>query len=209
MVNDLPKDNARTCVYPAFREVLFTARTVRNWTWCEVFPDTIVGFTPNGSQFSLALHWYLSLYTRNHVVKVPFPGVEAGWTSKFTPTSARTVADFSIYVSLHPAECSGGQVFNIADRETPSTFQELSPRLAWWALVYDSDSGLMPGDYISENQSISSRYVGAGEVMDGVGTWSTFDRRFSLKKLGFVEDVDPTKAWIEEFLRFREAGLIS
>ncbi|KAF9256063.1 hypothetical protein L218DRAFT_911688 [Marasmius fiardii PR-910] len=250
MVNNLPEDYALTCVYPVFREILSTTSTGRGWTWCEVCPDAIVGFTPNGSQFSLALHWaqYLSLYAYNHgigphtvasgsdsapVVQVPFPGIKAAWTSKFTPVSAKTIARFSIYASLHPTEC-GGQLFNIADRETPSTFEEVWLRSAsWFGLVgvgpgdveaapeSDSDLDLMPGDYISKHQSVFNRYgldkaltsgVGVGKKqLDSVGTWLTFDRHLSLKKLresGFVEDVDPTEAWIETFQKLREAGLI-
>jgi hypothetical protein len=58
-----------------------------------------IGFTPNGSQFSLALYWaqYLSLYAYNHgigpgadnkekkTIEVPFSGNEAGANSLFMP----------------------------------------------------------------------------------------------------------------------------
>jgi hypothetical protein len=41
------------------------------WTWCELVPDAIIGFTPNGSGFSLAGHWavYLCAYKLVHGVK--------------------------------------------------------------------------------------------------------------------------------------------
>ncbi|KAI0967546.1 hypothetical protein F4678DRAFT_445955 [Xylaria arbuscula] len=150
MVDTLPHDYAKTVVYPAYRELLTAASHGKKWTWCEVCPDTIVGFTPNGSQFSLALHWaqYLSLYAHNHgvestpqqagtsAVKVPFPGNAAGANALFSPVSATTLAQFMIYASLHPDICGGGQLFNVADNEVPCTYGELWPRLSkWFGLV--------------------------------------------------------------------------
>ncbi|KAJ2996793.1 hypothetical protein NUW58_g854 [Xylaria curta] len=150
MVNKLPSDYAKTVVYPANRELLRTASEGKGWTWCEVCPDAIIGFTPNGSQFSLAFHWaqYLSLYAYNHgvgpsvqqvgmaAVKVPFPGNAAGANSLFSPASAAKIARFIIYASLHADKCGEGQLFNIADHEVPCTYGELWPRLAnWFGLV--------------------------------------------------------------------------
>ncbi|CAI7597740.1 unnamed protein product [Penicillium pancosmium] len=146
MVSNLPPDYAATVVYPAYRELLDEASKGKSWTWCEVCPDAIIGFTPNGSQFSLALHWaqYLSLYAFNHgkgpnapsaqdaIVKVPFPGNAAGANSLFTPASSQTIARFLVYASLNPATCGQGNLFNIADHQKPCTYGELWPKLAEW-----------------------------------------------------------------------------
>ncbi|KAL7915572.1 hypothetical protein GGI35DRAFT_437180 [Trichoderma velutinum] len=145
LVDSLPADYAQTCVYPRYRTLLDRESKGKKWTWCEVCPDAIVGFTPNGSQFSLALHWaqYLSLFAYNHGVgphtsgnqkslKVPFPGNVAGATSLFTPVASQTIARFMIYASLHPDTCGGGQLFNIGDSETPCKYGELWPQLAKW-----------------------------------------------------------------------------
>ena len=109
-----------------------------------------IGFTPNGSQFSLALHWaqYLSLYAYNHgigpcttdaqpsAVEVPFPGNAAGASSLFSPASSSIIARFMIYASLHPETCGDGRLFNIADNETPSTYGDIWAHLAkWFGLV--------------------------------------------------------------------------
>lgn len=105
-----------------------------------------IGFTPNGSQFSLALHWaqWLSLYAYNYgvgpgaandedqLVEVQFPGNGVALNALFSPVSSKTIARFMIYASLHPNICGGGKLFNIADSETPSTFRELWPKLAAW-----------------------------------------------------------------------------
>jgi hypothetical protein len=128
-----------------------------------------IGFTPNGSQFSLALHWaqYLSLYALNHgvgpnetskpmTVEVPFPGNPASANALFTPVSSKTIARFMIYASLHPETCGGGRLFNIADNEAPCTFGELWPQLAeWFGLV-----GVGP----IENLNTQDRALKVGEL---------------------------------------------
>ncbi|KAI1145491.1 hypothetical protein F4825DRAFT_443711 [Nemania diffusa] len=207
MVNNLPPDYAKTVVYPAYRELLSTASEGRKWTWCEVCPDAIIGFTPNGSQFSLALHWaqYLSLYAhKNGVgqsskqdgtapVEVPFPGNTAGAKSLFSPVSATKVARFMIYASLHPDVCGSGQLFNIADHETPCTYGEIWPRLAnWFGLVGvgppedsqaqinslkvgelpKSDRHLTPGEYIVKHRDVFTQCGHTKAVDGGVGAGS-------------------------------------
>ncbi|KAJ5179198.1 hypothetical protein N7492_002408 [Penicillium capsulatum] len=146
LVNTLPADYSKTVVYPAHRELLNDASKGKSWTWCEVCPDAVIGFTPNGSQFSLALHWaqYLSLYAHNHgipanaqgtgsaPVSVPFPGNYAGATSLFSPVSSKTLARFMIYASLHPEKCGGGRLFNVADNNDPCTYGALWRQLAKW-----------------------------------------------------------------------------
>lgn len=164
-MDNLPADYAKTVAYPAYRELLGELSKGKKWTWCEVCPDAIVsipsalraqltwrkvGFTPNGSQFSLALHWaqYLSLYAYNNgvgphtheskeiPVEIPFPGNFASANSLFSPVSSLTIARFMIYASLHPETCGGGRLFNIADNETPCKYGELWPQLAeWFGLV--------------------------------------------------------------------------
>ncbi|KAK4124687.1 hypothetical protein N657DRAFT_633714 [Parathielavia appendiculata] len=169
MVNNLPPSYAKTVVYPAYRELLNAASKGKKWTWCEVCPDAIIGFTPNGSQFSLALHWaqYLSLYAVNHgvgpnqaskatTVEVPFPGNPASANALFTPVSSKTIARFMIYASLHPETCGGGRLFNIADNEAPCTLGEIWPQLAkWFGLV-----GLGP----AENMQDQDRALNVSEL---------------------------------------------
>ncbi|KAI3324465.1 hypothetical protein HD806DRAFT_492679 [Xylariaceae sp. AK1471] len=174
MVDTLPPDYAQRVVYPAYRDLLSAASKGEKWTWCEVCPDAIVGFTPNGSQFSLALHWaqYLSLYAHNHgigpsvqqmgaaKVEVPFPGNVAGANSLFSPVSATKIARFMVYASLHPDVCGGGQLFNIADHEVPCTYGELWPHLAnWFGLV-----GAGP----SEDSRARINELRAGELPEGI-----------------------------------------
>ncbi|KAK8052337.1 hypothetical protein PG993_003722 [Apiospora rasikravindrae] len=195
MMNNLPADYAKTVVYPQFRKVLADACKGKSWTWCEICPDAIIGFTPNGSQFSLALHWaqYLSLYAYNHgigprtqrgqgtdkeeatTVAVPFPGVSAGYESLCSPVSARTIARLAIYAGQNPERCGDGRLFNIGDADAPTKMHDLWPRLAaWFGLVgtgpeHRSDAELLPSEYVERYQGVFGEHGLDKAVKGGVG----------------------------------------
>ncbi|KAK8128949.1 hypothetical protein PG984_010057 [Apiospora sp. TS-2023a] len=194
MVNNLPADYEKTVAYPQFRKVLADACRGKSWTWCEICPDAIIGFTPNGSQFSLALHWaqYLSLYAYNHgigprakdgpstdgvsaAVEVPFPGVSAGYNSLCSPASASTIAQLAIYAGQNPERCGDGRLFNIADSDTSSKMGDLWPHLAaWFGLVGigpegRSDTDLLPSEYVERHQGVFGEHGLDKAVKGGVG----------------------------------------
>jgi hypothetical protein len=136
-----------------------------------------IGFTPNGSQFSLALHWaqYLSLYAYNNgkgpnvqsaedgIVKVPFPGNTAGASALFTPASSQTIARFMLYASLNPEKCGQGNLFNIADHQEPCTYGQLWPKLAEWF-------GLEGVGFADESESNSPNTLKVGELPDSTAS---------------------------------------
>lgn len=232
MADNLPKDYAETVAYPWFRKILNEASEGKNWTWSEVCPDAVVGFTPNGSGWSLALHWaqYLSLYAHNHKgadgpVEVPFPGKDGGYNSLFTPVASRTLGRIAVHASLNPETC-GGKVINMTDREKATTFREIWPSLAeWFGMKGVGPSGveeaLKPGQYVERHKHIFKALgfpkavvagVGAGSSqLDSVGYWLSFDRQLSvdrLRSIGFTEERDPVEGWLEAFEKFRKAGII-
>ncbi|OHF00630.1 hypothetical protein CORC01_03947 [Colletotrichum orchidophilum] len=235
MADNLPEDYAKTVAYPWWRKMLAEASKGKPWTWSEVCPDAVIGFTPNGSGFSLALHWaqYLSLYAFNHAVdgrskadiEVPFPGTREGYNSLSTPVSSRKLGRIAIHASLHGDEC-GGKVINMADREQPTKCSDLWPVLAsWFGLVgvgpKENDRAEKPGEYVRIHKHIFEEQgrsraavagVGGGSVqLDSVGYWLSFDRQLSLQRLrsvGFTEERDPIEGWLEAFEKFREAGII-
>lgn len=236
MADTLPPDYEATVAYPHFRRILTEASDGgKRWSWTEVCPDAVVGFTPNGSAFSLALHWaqYLSLYAAKHRgekgVKVPFPGVEAAYRAKFTPVSTKILGRISVHAALDPAKC-GGKILNTADRARPTTWEELWPKIvAWFGMIGvaptgssgTGDEGVMPGAYVDKHKHLFKEAgldkavscgVGDGhEQLDSVGTWLAFDRQLSLDRLrsvGFEEEVDPAAGWLDSFERFRRAGII-
>lgn len=238
MADNLPEDYAQTVAYPWFRQILTEASKGRQWSWSEVCPDVVVGFSPNGSAFSLALHWaqYLSLYAYNHgirrstgtvteKVEVPFPGNEAAYDALFTPVSSSMLGRISIHAALNPQKC-GSKVVNMLDHDHPTRFRDLWPALAdWFGLVGVGPSGdsteLKPSEYIAKYQHLFEKDgaskgtrcgVGAGSAqLDSVGWWLTFDRQLSparLREVGFGEQRDPREGWLDAFQRLRDAEII-
>lgn len=197
--------------YYAFHKFLAELSKGKKWTWCDVRPDAIVGFVPNGSAFNLTAHWanYLSVYA--HVegrgAKVPYPGSENGFKSLYNEASSDIIAKFSIWAALH-AEKTRGQIFNIADQAKPSSMVERWPALAAYFGLEgvgpsDDPSVLKPGEYVAkhrevlEKNGIKGNPVFKGHFLDTYGWYLSFDRQMSLDKarsVGFTEEIDPNSS---------------
>ncbi|KAJ6473122.1 hypothetical protein C8R45DRAFT_1012304 [Mycena sanguinolenta] len=216
-----------TNFYDAFEDILAERSKGKNWTWCQVRPDAIVGFSPNGSTYSLPAHWatYLSLYRaiEGEGASIPYPGTEASYDTKFTDASSEMIAKFAIWASLHPDKAGGGQLFNIADRAEPSTMRERWPALAaFFGLVGVGPPApgaivLKPGEYALKHQDVlkakcrNPNEVFGAAFLDGYGYHFTADRQLSLEKIravGFTEELDPLESWFRAFRRFKEAGMV-
>lgn len=232
MADELPDNYAKTVAYPWFRKILTEASKERSWTWTEICPDAVIGFTPRGSAFSLALHWaqFLSLYAFNHRgaqerPQVAFPGTEATYNALFTPVSEATLGRILIYAALHQDKC-GEKVLNALDNDCPSRFSEIWPAIAdWFGLEgvgpREDNTAMNPGDYVAmfQHQFADNKLpgavqygVGAGRgQLDSVGSWLEFDRQLSpdrLRASGFTEQKDPVKGWLCAFEQFQKAGLV-
>ncbi|KAL8782221.1 MAG: hypothetical protein Q9213_005587 [Squamulea squamosa] len=224
----LPDEYQATLNYPFMRTVLEEASAGKQWTWCDVRPDAVVGFVPNGSAFNLTAHWatYLSLYRliEGPNAKIPFPGSPAGYTSLYNEASADIIAKLAIWASLHPIEAGGGQIFNIADQAKPESMQTRWPKLAAYfglegvAPVEESGEKMMaPSEYIrkhhaeAEEMEVKGSEVFKGEFLDSYGYYLDFDRQLNLEKVrkaGFGEELDPNESWFKAFGRFKRAGMI-
>ncbi|KAJ7661383.1 hypothetical protein DFH06DRAFT_1281487 [Mycena polygramma] len=216
-----------TNFYYAFEDILTEHSKGKNWTWCEVRPDAIVGFSPNGSTYSLPAHWatYLSLYRiiEGEGASVPYPGSEMGYNSKFNDASSEIIAKLAIWASLHPEKCGDGQLFNIADQVKASTMRERWPAFAaFFGLVGVGPPApgadiLKPGEYALKHQDVlkasckKPNDVWGAAFLDHYGYNLTFDRQLTLEKIreaGFVEEIDPVASWIKAFERFKRAGMV-
>ncbi|KAF4467194.1 sirq [Fusarium albosuccineum] len=238
MADDLPADYAKTVAYPWFREILTEASKGGDWTWTEVCPDVVVGFSPIGSNFSLALHWaqYLSLYAHNHgigntvdedkkKVEIPFPGNNTAYHARFTGVSSHILGRIAIHAALNPSSC-GSKIVNMLDSTEPSTFAQLWPSIASYfglsgVAPVEDGKAQPPSEYIDTHRHLFEENgkpdaikagVGAGsKQLDSVGWWLTFDRQLSaerLRQVGFAEEREPIEGWIEAFRKFRAAGII-
>ncbi|KAF2646054.1 hypothetical protein P280DRAFT_414972 [Massarina eburnea CBS 473.64] len=228
MADSLPDDYAKTVSYPHYRAMLAHESAGSDWKWTELCPDAIIGFTPNGSGYSLAGHWAVYLYTYKLVygegAEVPFPGVMKGYDSRFTETSSTTLARVAIYAALHPSVFHG-RIFNVADSSKAGSMRERWPQVARWFGL----KGVPPRDTASATDQKPSQFIKEHEgklkqagvkgvdiwnsgQLDSVGYWLTFDRWFSLERLretGFTEESAPKEGWLEAFEMFRKGGMIA
>ncbi|KAI4086546.1 MAG: hypothetical protein LQ344_007449 [Seirophora lacunosa] len=234
----LPHHHQTSIIYPALRAVLETASAGRQWSWCDIRPDAVIGFVPNGSSFNLAAHWatYLSLYAlvNGKGARVPFPGTRKAYMALYNEASAATVGRCAVWAALHPHRTRGGQVFNIADRAQPGSMSERWPALtAYFGLqgvapaaddeeneaeAEKEEAVLKPSEYIKKHghhlpaAKGSSSAVFQGDFLDGYGYHLDFDRQLSLDKLrraGFGEEVHPDEGWVRAFETLKAAGMIA
>lgn len=229
LADQLPEDYKKTVSYPHYRALLTAESKGERWTWCELCPDAIIGFTPNGSGYSLAGHWAVYLYAYKLVhgdgAEIPFPGTLAGYDSKYTETSASTLARVAIHASLRPGEFRE-TIFNVADSTVPSTMRERWPQItSWFGLkgvsplgsASASASDLKPSDFIKEHQErlrqsgVKSINIWNPGQLDNYGYWLTFDRHLNLERLrgvGFKDERKPEDGWWEAFEMFKKAKMI-
>ncbi|KAF2647313.1 hypothetical protein K491DRAFT_772528 [Lophiostoma macrostomum CBS 122681] len=216
LADRLPLDYAKTVSYSHYRAMLTEECARASWSWCKLCPDAIIGFTPNGSGYSLAGHWSVYLYAYRLVhgegAEVPYPGVQAGYDCLYSETSATTLARFK------------GKMFNVADSETPSSMRKRWPQIArWFGLVGTAPSSSAhvndpkPSDFIQahrerlEEEGAKGVAIWNAGQLDSYGYWLTFDRQLSLRRLrdaGFDEERRPEDGWWEAFEMFKKAGMI-
>ncbi|KAL8833218.1 MAG: hypothetical protein Q9170_004413 [Blastenia crenularia] len=229
-MSPLPEPFQSTLNYPALRSVLQNASNSKLWTWCDIRPDAVIGFVPNGSAFNLTAHWatYLSLYAlvEGKGAKIPFPGTLKAYNSLYNEASAEIIAKCAIWATLHPEQTRDGQIFNIADQAKPESMKERWPALAGYfglegTAPAEDDEGqkmLKPSGYITKHQGalkeagVKSSPVFKGEFLDSYGYYLDFDRQLSLEKVrkaGFREELNPNRSWFKAFDRFKRAGMIA
>ncbi|KAF2116832.1 hypothetical protein BDV96DRAFT_572944 [Lophiotrema nucula] len=227
MADNLPEDYAKTVSYPHYRSLLTSENEGADWKWCELCPDAIIGFTPNGSGFSLAGHWAVYLYAYKLVhgegSEVPYPGTVHGYDALYTETSSSNLARVAVYASLHP-EKFHEKIFNVADNSRPGSMRERWPQIANWfglkgGAPPDSASAgdPKPSDFVRRYQDrLEAANVKAVDIwnsaqLDSYGYWLTFDRHLDLTRLrgtGFDKESDPKTGWWQAFDMFKEAGMI-
>ncbi|KAL6907298.1 hypothetical protein GGI43DRAFT_431350 [Trichoderma evansii] len=197
----------------------------KNWTFADIRPDAIIGFVPNHNSMNLAqpLGLYLSLWkSLSPSIEAPFPGTEKAWTHLHTDISSTQLAQFHIYVSLHP-EKTAGKAFNIADVDAGTTWQDTWPRIAaYFGLkgVGPAAKGELSGQQWVESQKEKwdtwekekglKPKVLENTVWDFmttvIGFYSERDRNFDLteaRKIGFTEKPDHIKSYHDVFDQMR------
>ncbi|EJD42574.1 hypothetical protein AURDEDRAFT_115013 [Auricularia subglabra TFB-10046 SS5] len=214
-MDPLPEPYRSQVFYFAFQELLRKASSGKSWTWAELRPDAIIGFTPHGSTYNLTAHWaaYLSAYARveGRGASVAFPGTVACYDAQSNDASAAILARTAIWASLHPGR-TGGETYNVADSAAPMTMRTRWPALAaYFGLVGapPDPAATRPGAYVKMHAGRAENWK--GEFLDTVGDYLSSNRQLSLDKLrsaGFDEERDPIKSWHMAFDRFSAASII-
>ena len=231
----LPEPHASQIFYYAQVDHLANVSKGKNWKYCEIMPDMIVGFVPNNNIYCLAqtLSTYLSLYAavEGKGAECAFPGTEKSWVIKSNDSSQDLVAKFSIYASLHP-ETTHGERYNAADNSVPSSWSKKWPIICEYFGLKGTPpprggSGPQPGKYIEDHlaewkkleqeKGLQTGRVGNERSFGGfqyfIMTMFDFDRDLDMSKCHKAwgdkkEETDVKGAWWKAFDRFRKAKII-
>ena len=228
----IPEPYASNIFYYPQYDLLKAASEGKAWSFCEVRPDLIIGFTPhgNGIGFAQTLGLFLSMYAsvRGRGSTVTFPGNQAVWKALHSDSSQDVVAKFHIHASTAAGLEKGG-VFNIADEDS-ITWERL------WPDVYDyfGLKGVGPAAEGDADQKLGLDWVmsmkpewpswvernglkggaletASWDVMVMVFRFGFFDRQYDLsaaKGTGFVNDSKTIEGYRAAFDRMKVAKMI-
>lgn len=230
----IPEPYASQMFYYNQIDLLRSLSQGKQWTFCDVIPDIVVGFVPNNNVYCMAqwLALYLTLYREMHGkgATVIFPGTMKSWTIKSNDTSQDVLAKFAIYASLHP-EISGGASFNIASAAQPSSWSRKWPIICDYfdlkGVAPTEGPGPDPAAFLIDNRDkwleVEQKYnlqpgrVGNDRSFGGyphfIMSMFDFDRHMDLSKTCRVwgsasKELDDMETWYIAFDRFRDAGII-
>jgi hypothetical protein len=207
----------------------------KSWKYCEVIPDTIIGFVPNNNIYCLAqtLATYLALYVEieGKGAECAFPGTEKSYVALSNFSSQDLVARFSIYASLHP-EVTHGERYNTADNSVADNWEKRWPVICEYFGLKGTPpsaggSGPQPGKYLEDHlaqwkelektKGLQTGRVGNERSFGGfqyfIMTMFNFDRPLDMSKElaawgDMAEETDAKGAWWKAFDRFRKAKII-
>ncbi|KAJ4398046.1 hypothetical protein N0V91_010511 [Didymella pomorum] len=225
----IPEPYASKIFYYSQYDTLADLSRNKKWTFTEVRPDGIIGFTPisNAMNLSQGIALYLAIYREVHGqgAKVKWPGTEKSWKCKHSDTSQGILARMEIYAATHIDQCGDGGVFNIADGKT----------VAWehvWPKLCD-DFGLISEGPASEPESIEqfvkthisvwksmAEKYGLKEDAVEEQNWPfvhfmlvqfDFDRQYDLsrsRQVGFNDEIDTVQGYVKAWEKMRRAKIL-
>ncbi|KAM5387026.1 hypothetical protein ACJZ2D_000319 [Fusarium nematophilum] len=198
----------------------------KSWTFTEIRPDGIVGFTPvkNPMNMSQGIGIYLTLFREVYGTgaTVPFPGREHGYHATHSDTFQDILAKMEIYAAIHSDKCGNGRAFNIADGETV-TWAHVWPHLcAHFHLVGKGPvkDSIPMEQFVREHRdkwvALAKKHGVEEGLVDRQGWFHTqymlvdfdYDRQFDLSRarsVGFTEEIDTVQGYFEAWERMRAA----
>lgn len=214
--------------YPQY-DVLKELSQGKSWTFSEIRPDGIVGFTPTSNAMNMAqgMGLYLSIYreVNGAGAVVPFPGSAKGYKSTHHDTFQDILSKMEIYAALNPDKCGDGGVFNATDGPVVS-WAQVWPRLCeHFGLVGQGPAeGSEPMlDFVKANRAAwlaLAKKHGLNEAVVDQQGWGhlhfmmvtfDFDREFDVsrcREVGFLEEIDTVEGYIISWERMRAAKIL-
>lgn len=225
----IPQPYASKIFYYTQYDFLTKLSKGKNWTFTEVRPDGIVGFTPTSNAMNLAqgIGLYLAIYREVHGsgASVNFPGSERGWKCKHSDTSQGILAKMEIFAATHIEECGNGRAFNIADGRTV-TWEDVWPKLCqYFGLVgHGPTSDAVPmekfvGDHVDVWKKMAEKYELKEKVVEEQN-WAfvhfmlvdfDFDRQYDLthcREVGFTSEIDTADGYAKAWEKMEKAKIL-
>ncbi|KAL3440282.1 hypothetical protein BJX65DRAFT_316749 [Aspergillus insuetus] len=207
----------------------------KQWRWCEVRPDQIIGHVPAVTSMTYVepLALYLSLYRYVHGpgAVVPFPGTKNNFVYTYTDSSQDIITRAEIYLSVVKPEAANGEAFNIADTATPGPWSVKWPILAgyfglkgtgpgawgekggwgeidtWWNEHQDAYAK-MCAEFGLQKRTIEPAtwvFVKAGLTLLDRNREMSLDK---IRKVGFTEELPVGEGHVRTFNRIAVEGII-
>lgn len=225
----IPEPYASNIFYYSQYDRLAELSKNKSWTFSEIRPDGIIGFTPVTNPMNLAqgIGLYLEIYkeVNGPGAKVPFPGTEHGYKSTHSDTFQDILSKMEIFAALNTDRCGGGRVFNVADGKT-ATWERVWPRLCeHFGLVGTSpDPAATPIlEFVDHHKHVwkdIARRHGLKETLAEEQGWGfiefmlvqfSFDRQYDLsraREVGFNEEIDTVEGYKVSWERMRKAKML-
>ncbi|RYN29872.1 hypothetical protein AA0113_g765 [Alternaria arborescens] len=234
----IPEPYASKIFYYTQYDLLKEKSRGKPWTFTEIRPDGIIGFTPtsNAMNLSQGIGLYLSIYRAVHGkhAVVTFPGNARGYHSTHSDTFQDVLAKMEIYAATHAKECGNGQVFNVANGAAPVTWAQIWPKLAEHFGLKGQGPPAAPDDTTAATTIPMEKFVrdhieawkllakkhGLKEVVIDEQNWAfvhfmlvqfDFDRQYDLsrsREVGFVEEIDTAEGYFISWERMRKAKIL-
>lgn len=225
----IPEPYASKLFYYSQYDVLAKLSQGKKWTFSEVRPDGIIGFTPtkNGMNLAQGIGMYLAMYREIHGAgaKAGWLGTENSWKCKHQDTSQDILAKMEIYAATHIEECGNGRAFNAADGKIV-TWEEVWPKLCenFGLVGKGPTAGTLPvEEFVKSNRDAWERLTkkyGLKKEAAEEHNWQfvhfmlatfDFDRQFDLTKCreaGFKEEIDTAEGYINAWEKMRKAKIL-
>ncbi|KAF2146173.1 uncharacterized protein K452DRAFT_263800 [Aplosporella prunicola CBS 121167] len=225
----IPEPWASNIFYYTQYDLLQNLSEGKAWTFSEIRPDGIVGFTPSSNAMNQAqgIGIYLTVFREVYGAgaEVPFPGYEHGYHSTHSDTFQDILSKMEIYAALNPDKCGNGGVFNVGDGKTVS-WAQVWPRLCeYFGLVGTGPvkSSKSMQDFVKEHRhawaASVDKYGVSADVVDKQGWGHThfmvvdfdFDRQYDLtrsREVGFTEEIDTVEGYFQAWERMRSAKIL-